>query len=483
MTVKQVAQSAHGYQSQALITHLPQDITLLFLLRLPIKQIPLLGQTCRYFHHLMNTQDQKLWLLLCRRDFTRRTIPPNTLPRLHYQTCFKTEQNWNKGRYVYQRVNNCGKVLSLSGHHLFCVGPQLSIQIWNLNNLACQVLQGFPTYDEVDSCIHDDAVLICSANSTFSGGRSIKVWNQTTRQLLWSRDNYGKALLDGSTLIIPHQYYNHNLLAYHCRIDFCKKDTGEIQGSIFDADLGFSCTTYLAGIYLFAQKSHAFMKYWNKNTLEFVRQIGSAEDPLFAYKVDDKNLICGFRSGKIAILNLESGALVRQLVDPTGEIEEILAIKTDEEVVLAVCGSSHIACWDKASGNLLFKIKTDKNNEYTRIRLKGSQFMLGFLLAGHFEFRNKRTGSLLKTCTTGYNWFCFPCINDRRIFSLAQEKLLKIWDKQTGDLFFTLPADRCKVFGDRLIIQSDQTVDVGDFSANPEIPFPHQGQLPAPPKT
>lgn len=481
MAVKQVAQSAHGYQLHALITHIPQDITLLFLLRLPIKQISLLGQTCRYFHHLMNTQDQKLWLLLCRRDFPRKTIPSNTLPRLHYQTCFKTEQNWKKGRYAYQRLNNCGKVLSLSGHHLFCAGPQLTIQRWNLTDLTYQVLEG-SLNGEVDICIQDETLLICVTGSTFSGIRWFQVWDKTTRQLLWSNNSYEKVYLDGTSLIVPLLCYDNKTSSFTCRIDFCDKNTGKVVGSISDADIRFSYTTRLVGSYLFAQKPREFIKYWNKNTREFVRQIGSAEDPLFAYKVDDKNLICGFRSGKIAILNLESGALLRQLVDPTGEIKEILAIETDEEVVLAICGSSHIACWDKQSGDLLFKIQKETNGN-TRIKPAGSHFILGFLLAGRFELRDKRTGSLLKTCTTGQNWFCFPCINDRRIFSLAQEKLLKIWDKQAGDLLFTLTADRCKVFGDYLIIENNQRVDVGDFSANPEIPFPHQGQLPIPKQT
>jgi hypothetical protein len=480
MAIKQVTHGI-GYQFKAPITHLPRDITLLYLFWLPGNQISRMQHVSKYFRNVIVIEGENLWQRLCQRDFPRRIIPQNTLSKLHYQTCFKTEQNWRKGRYVYQRLNNCGKILSLSGHHLFCASPQLTIQRWNLTDLTYQVLEG-SLNGEVDTCIQDEALLICVTDSTFSGICWFQVWDKTTRQLLWSNNSYEKVYLDGTSLIVPLLCYDSKTSSFTCRIDFCDKSTGKVVGSINDTDIRFSYTTRLVGSYLFAQKPREFIKYWNKNTLEFVRRIGSAEDPLFAYKVDDKNLICGFRSGKIAILNLESGALLRQLVDPTGEIKEILAIETDEEVVLAICGSSHIACWDKQSGDLLFKIQKG-TNEHTRIKLTRSHFILGFLFEGHFEFRDKRTGSLLKTCTTGQNWFCFPCINDRRIFSLAQEKLLKIWDKQTGDLLFTLPADRCKVFGDRLIIQSDQTVDVGDFSANPEIPFPHQGQLHAPPKS
>lgn len=150
MTTLQEAQRGPGYQPQAPITNLPIDITLSCLLHLPGNQVARLQLVSKYFWHVVTSAGDKLWKRLSQQDFPQRALPSNILPILHYQRCFATEQNWKNGRYVYQRINNCGKALFLSGHQLFCEGPDLSIQIWNLNNLTCQTLIGFPGENSLD---------------------------------------------------------------------------------------------------------------------------------------------------------------------------------------------------------------------------------------------------------------------------------------------------------------------------------------------
>lgn len=50
-----------------------------------------------------------------------------------------------------------------------------------------------------------------------------------------------------------------------------------------------------------------------------------------------------------------------------------------------------------------------------------------------------------------------------------------------GNFLFTInKMSECKVLKDQVIIvDGDGNIDVRDFSAKPEIPFPHQGLLPA----
>lgn len=480
-----VAQRSPHFQLQAPITHSPHDVTLLFIRFLPGPQIARLRRVCKYFAQVVNNEN--LWVRLCQQDLPGMAIPSNVSSSLHYKTFFPTEHNWRKGRYVYQRLSNCGTTLSLRSDQLFCEGPNLSIQIWNLRNSSCRTLEGFPNDDTMDTCIHDDALLICGANSGPTGGRCFKVWDRTTGKLLWNRYSHGKVILDGLRLLIPHLDYNSSTQVSTGRIDICDKNRGTIHGSILDPELRDFYDARLKGAHVFGKIFQNFVKYWNKDTREFVRRIGTADDPLFAYKADGKNLVCGFRSGKIIILNQDDGTLIRELVDPEGEIKEVVSVKFDEQVVLALCLSFHVACWSKESGKLLFKIKIDTNNPHailfeTKIKLTGSVCILGMMAGGNLELRDKLTGSLLKTCIAGERWLKILQIDDYRIFTLCNKRL-KIWDKRTGDLLFMLNDVQCKVFGDRMVIEnSDKTVDVCDFSDKPEIPFPHKGQLPVPVK-
>lgn len=491
---QQVAQRSTYFQPLAPVTHLPNDVTLLFIRLLPGPQIARLGRVCKYFTQVVNNEN--LWIRLCRQDFPGRAIPSNVPSLLHYQRCFPTEQNWRKGRYVYQRLTNCENPLSLSGHQLFCTGPELSIlcenrwpiHIWDLNNSSCRTLEGFPTHDDIDTCIHDEDTLIGGANSGPCGGRAFKVWNKATGVFLWGGKTHNKVILDGLRLIVPDCDYDSATRLSTAHIHACDKRTGHRQWSILDPELGNFYSVRLKGNHLFATKlNNEFVKYWNKNTGEFVRKVGSAEKPLCTYELDSENLVCGFKSGKISVLNKENGTVIHELVDLEGE-GEIACLLIDEEVILASNRACHFACWSKAKGNLLFKIKADPVNDpyyrwnvyETNLFLKGSQ-LIWDRGEGKLEIRDKYTGSLVKSCIAGERSFTILNIDDYRIITHSySDNRLKIWDKRTGDLVFMLNGIRCKVFGDRMVIEnSDKTVDVCDFSDKPEVPFPHKGQLPA----
>jgi WD40 repeat protein len=493
--VTQVAQKGPGYQNLAPITHLPLDITLLFLLLLPGPQVARTKRICKYFAQVVNNEN--LWARLCQRDLPATAIPSNLSPSLHYKRCFLTEQNWRKGRYVYQRLTNCENPLSLSGHQLFSTGPELSIlcenrwpiHIWDLNNTSCCTVEGFPIHDDIDTCLHDEDILVSGANSGPCGGRVFKVWNKATGVFLWAGKTHCKVMLDGPRLIVPDSNYNDATRLSTGHILACDKRTGHRQWSILDPALGDFYSVRLKGNHLFATTlNKEFVKYWNKNTGEFVRQVGSAEKPLSTYEPDSENLVCGFISGKISVLNKENGTVIHELVDLEGE-GEIACLLIDEEVILASNRACHFACWSKASGSLLFKIKaepainTDWNRYSTNLFLSGPQLIWN-RGDGKLEIRNKYTGLLVKSCIAGERSFTILNIDDYRIITHSySDNRVKIWDKRTGDLLFVLNGIRCKVFGNRMVIENnDKTVDVCDFSASPEIPFANKGQLQSPPK-
>jgi hypothetical protein len=490
MAILQGAQRGPGYQPQAPITYLSKDITLSCLLHLPGNQVARLQLVSTYFWHVVTSAGDNLWKRLAQQDFPSRAIPSNILPMLHYQKCFVTEQNWKNGRYVYQRLNNCGKALFLSGHQIFCEGPDLSIQIWNLNNLTCQTLIGFPGENSLDINMQDAEVLICGSDTGPNGEACFKVWDKTTGRLLWEGGRLHNLILDEDKLIITRSDYNFTTGVSIGRIDVCDKKTGHLSLKILDPDLNYTFSIRLKGKHIFASPSGTFVKYWNKETGAFVCQVGSAQDPLTSYEMDGTLVVCGFKNGKVRILNQENGTVINEFADLAGE--EIVYLLVDEEVIFASTSTWH-ASWNKVSGDLLFKIKADPpevpNNIWdrctTKLFLKGTRIIWNRNLET-IEIRNKYTGAVVKYFQAG------RLLRDdgKHIFSVHQS-VLKIWNICSGEIVKTFSKDEILwvsgVFGDRMIIQYPNLersfdCDIYDFSANPEIPFPHVGQLPALPK-
>ncbi len=488
MTVSGIAFRSHHSQARAIVTHIPREITLLFLQLVAGNQVASMRRVCRHFSHEIGNQD--LWKLLFQRDFPREEIPKEVLPSLQYERCFRTETNWKKGQYVYQRLN-CGEVLSWTSQQLFCNVNEpplwaLTVQIWDLRGATLtHSLVGFPGLDTIDYCTPHGDYLIAGANGGPTGGFATKVWNRITGALLLDVGCWGEAIFDGTKLFIPSQQWRES--HYLGGIRVWDRNTGHVTELISDPDfndlrgfLGFR----LVGDYVFAT-SKGFVKIWNKNTGTLVRQIGSSADSKTghpSFEVDGGNLICGYEGrGKIKIWKIEDGSLINVLTDPQDEISSIDTLKVDEDVIMVKCEDSidenrpqHIVCWNKKDGMFRFKIATKGRLQC----LDGDRFIV--LFRGTFEIRNKYTGDLLKTCQAGpENAFVkFVKVDEHRIFSLLNH-VLEIWDKHTGDVLFLLKdVIDCKVIGNRMVIRSEQGRDICDFSFIPEIPFPMKGQLP-----
>lgn len=476
---QQVTQRSPHFQPQAPITHVPHDVTLLFIRLLPGPQVARLWRVCKYFTQVVNNEN--LWARLCRQAFPRRAISSNAPPLLHYQRCFLTEQNWRKGRYVYQRFSTKGTwqpLLSLQENRLICNGPIPSLKICDLkkptNILTLQAALGTDTME----CIEDNELAIVYSSEFYEGG-SLHVWDKSNGTLLWNIDCDSGTVVDGTRLIVP-QLQTGSIRAWD-------RKTRQSQPLISDTESRRHILDF-DGRFLYTATNSGYVKCWNKDDGTLVRRIGSDVDGrIDLFRIDGETLICLYQNGKIKIEKKEDGSLVHELSDPEGQIQRIFI---DNDVIIAECrsndGKYSINCWSKKEGILHFKTQIKGNVSLYADRIIFVPWRTDIPnveCIGTIEIRDKYTGAILNTCFVNEKDIKIIHVDDHRIFSssMLNRSTLKIWDIHTGSLLFTIDkVSECKVLKDQMIIAyKDGNVDVCDFSDKPEIPFPHKGQLPA----
>lgn len=523
MAVKAVAERGSGYQNQAPITHLSRDLTLLFALWLPGNQISRLRTVSKYFTWVVRNDDENLWKRLCQQEFPSRTAPSNIPAHLHYQHRFKTEQNWRKGRYTYARLNarfDRQRFLSLIENRLLCLAPGNSLQVFDLKapSVVKELEGGDHRNCDSMECTEDNDLAIVEFDFTYSAYTI--VWDKTSGERL--RD------LEDCTLHVDPMGIFFLSEQASC-VSFWDRKTHEVRRLISNnngADF-----LKLDGSLLFTAISSGIVKCWNKSDGMFVRQFGAGQEGKVKNVILHKNILfCLHENGIINAWNKEEATLLRQMVSgQEGEVRQVvdndllfclfdnstiyawkkedasLAYKltapegkiewiyVDGEVIMATCRSDDpkkysIACWNKASGDFLFQIELRVFKPYLHadrlVCIPQPTNVPHTEYLGSIEVRDKYTGVLVTTCRTGERKFIeIIHIDNHRIFSRINQ-VLKIWDIHTGSLLFSLEnIKKFKILEDRMIIAyADGNIDVCDFSAVPEIPFPHQGQLPTPPK-
>ncbi len=487
MSIREVAAQSPYFQAQAIVTHLPREITLLFLRQVAATQVASMRRVCRYFSYEIGNQD--LWKLLFQRDFPHEKIPKKVTPSLQYERCYRTETNWRKGQYVYQRLS-CGPVFSMTGYQLFCRGREEAVEVWDLWDASItHLLDGFVMGDTTDYYIVDGDYLIGGAHNEDIFATC--VWNTITGDVLLRGHGHGNSVFDGTKVFIPYRQFQHNRPHYLGSIQVWLRNSKSVTTLVSDPDFESFAGFQVVGDYLYAT-TKGFVRIWNKETGALVRTLGSKGDNAIrcgvkkaCFEVDGGNLICGCTGkGKIKIWKIEDGTLLSVLTDPQDEISSIYTLKVDEDVIMAKCQDlnyrgrrEYIACWDKKDGTFRYKIETHGDLEC----LDGDRFIV--VLSKTFEIRNKYTGALINICEVSEKGFFEIQVDTYRIFSMSIDGVVKIWDKETGDVLFVLnDVTDFKVIGNRMVIVYPfHNTDICDFSYTPELPFPQKGQLSRPP--